>query len=484
VPKWYFTFTALTLLVLFKGQHDTSSSTPPALASFLSGLGLDFLTPSYTSDAHLLGQHIVRMSPISTAQLNPEGQTFCLADASSSVLIPVLLNNTTPTTLRYSLTPLGSGGRAESYDLSSRDLKLIEAARLEGLALTRASPTPSADDYEDYDDDEDDDEQTSSSTLQKTQSLAHIRLTKPGVLRLERIIHSSSVDARVVYSTALTVAPCPRASFVDDPVLTQGKSIRCAGADPDLDLAIDIHGVPPLSLRWSKEVNGHQESFTVEGIEAGHRTHGHGSKEVTDQHKEAGNKGSEVERGIPQSLQVPLTVAVDTIGTHVYTLESVTDGLGNLVHLTSQSSALSLADVSTSSKTRRLLRVLKRASTAFKGCGPGSPAALPIGGDATLTISTKDSDEVDAPWEITLQYQPAIQEDGRVNPKLKPWTKVITADAEHKDAHFRARTPGDYIITSVRGKQCEGDVLSPDVCKVVEMPYPTAEIEWKRIHEW
>lgn len=31
---------------------------------------------------------------------------------------------------------------------------------------------------------------------------------------------------------------------------------------------------------------------------------------------------------------------------------------------------------------------------------------------------------------------------------------------------------------------CEGDVLSPETCKVVEKPMPTAEIEWKRIHEW
>lgn len=31
---------------------------------------------------------------------------------------------------------------------------------------------------------------------------------------------------------------------------------------------------------------------------------------------------------------------------------------------------------------------------------------------------------------------------------------------------------------------CDGDVLSPETCKVVQKPYPTAEIEWKRIHEW
>lgn len=31
---------------------------------------------------------------------------------------------------------------------------------------------------------------------------------------------------------------------------------------------------------------------------------------------------------------------------------------------------------------------------------------------------------------------------------------------------------------------CAGDVLAPETCQVVERPLPSAEIEWKRIHEW
>jgi len=33
---------------------------------------------------------------------------------------------------------------------------------------------------------------------------------------------------------------------------------------------IDIHGVPPLSLRWLKIINGRRRQFLVEGIEGGH----------------------------------------------------------------------------------------------------------------------------------------------------------------------------------------------------------------------
>ena len=76
-------------------------------ADVLSGVGLGALFGVDSRDSHLLGQHTVRMSPISTANLNPDGQTFCFARPGQHILIPVVLNNTIPTHFRYSLTPLG-----------------------------------------------------------------------------------------------------------------------------------------------------------------------------------------------------------------------------------------------------------------------------------------------------------------------------------------------------------------------------------------
>ena len=123
-------------------------------------------------DSHLLGQHTVRMSPISTAQLNPQLQTFCIANPGQSILVPVLLNNTSPVNLRYSLTPLGYGaessekpksgsvGKIERVDLSSKDLKAIEQARLETLQVVKTSSTAkrSDEDYDEYDDDDEEEE--------------------------------------------------------------------------------------------------------------------------------------------------------------------------------------------------------------------------------------------------------------------------------------------------------------------------------------
>ncbi|KAG9314091.1 hypothetical protein JVU11DRAFT_4872 [Chiua virens] len=231
---------------------------PPALLSIFS---------NSRGDQHLLGQHTVRMSPISTARLNPDAFNFCLSPPSHSVLIPILVNNTTPANVRYSFTPLtyvegqSSTGRIEHIELSGKDLRAIEQARLEGLHSVRARSTD--DEYED----DDDETPPSDSQLQKTQSLAHIRLTKPGTIRLERILDSSGVAARLASPLEVTVVPCPTAYFTDDSISQPADAIRCQGDTSSVDMTIDIRGVPPLSLRWSKYLDGKRENFLVEGIE-------------------------------------------------------------------------------------------------------------------------------------------------------------------------------------------------------------------------
>jgi nucleoporin POM152 len=130
-----------------------------SMSSLLSILTFGLVTgEGYGSrDGNLAGQHTVRMSPISTAQLNPYTQRFCMDASSTSVLVPILLNNSNPTSLRYTVTPLGytdsSGGKIESVTLSSRDLKAIENARLERLRLTKTTKQEYYDDsIDDYDD--------------------------------------------------------------------------------------------------------------------------------------------------------------------------------------------------------------------------------------------------------------------------------------------------------------------------------------------
>lgn len=188
------------------------------------------------------------------------------------VLIPVLLNNTKPSHIRYGVTRPGSD-KIDYVDLGARELRTIEQARLEALQLTKASASAEDEDSDvDWDgDDEDFPESLGqdrlvgfSRELEKTQSVMHLRVNKPGTVRLERVLDSTTNNMARVFYGEVSVVPCPQAAFVPDAIV-KGNNVRCVGAKEEL--AIKVFGVPPLSLRWHRDVNGRREHFSVDRIE-------------------------------------------------------------------------------------------------------------------------------------------------------------------------------------------------------------------------
>ena len=176
---------------------------------------------------------------------------------------------------------------------------------------------------------------------------------------------------------------------------------------------------------------------------------------------------------------------LDVPGTHEYVLDSLTDGFGNHRYLSP--SALpkkgDLIDLPPSKSMSRSVTVLSRAAVSFRDCAPGKPASLLIGSEAPLSILARESDPQDGPWEIKLQYQPQPSDVGKKG-SSKPWVKSLTTLSGKTQLTLPANAPGEYSIIGVKGQYCPGDVLSPETCRVVQQPFPTAEIEWKRIHEW
>jgi nucleoporin POM152 len=398
------------------------------------------------------------MSPISTAHLNPNGHTFCLSSSESGIFIPILFNNTRPISVKYSLTPPGynedeANVKVEYFDLNAKDLKAIEQSRIDELPVKTIPDNHDTDEYDEYDDDGEGDTagQNIYFPLQKTQSLAHIRITKPGTIRLMRVLEMSNVESRIGYPSEVTVVPCPRVQFVEDVALAGEQDIRCAKRNSNLELIIDMYGVPPLTLRWSKVVNGKREDFSVDGIEPGH------------DHSEQSSPGvlATIERGrssVVHNLKIPLTVSLESPGTHLYALEEIVDGPGNNVHVGSDLYPLTFLDTSKNGhshkpaldpKLTHSLVVLRRPTVSFKHCGPGSPTRLLIGSEAPLTISAHDSDTLDTPWEVNLKYQPI---DGDGGKRFKPWKKTLKTLTDKKELVVSATAPGEYTILSVKGK--------------------------------
>jgi nucleoporin POM152 len=118
--------------------------------------------------------------------------------------------------------------------------------------------------------------------------------------------------------------------------------------------------------------------------------------------------------------------------------------------------------------------VLRRPTVSFKHCGVGTPTSL-IGSDVPLTISANEADSFDAPWEISLKYQPPTNVDGNKGGKrFKAWTKTLKTQGSSQELSIRANTPGDYTIVGVHGKVAhhssfEGGCLIRDFSGVLGM---------------
>lgn len=113
----------------------------------------------------------------------------------------MLLNNTRPTNIRYSVTSL-DGSRTDFVDLNTKDLKAIEAARAQKLQLAKSSPSLAAEEEEDDWDADDLMEDTAEGSHQKRiegmDSIAYIRVYRAGIIKLERVFDSSAAkNARI-----------------------------------------------------------------------------------------------------------------------------------------------------------------------------------------------------------------------------------------------------------------------------------------------
>lgn len=138
--------------------------------------------------------------------------------------------------------------------------------------------------------------------------------------------------------------------------------------------------------------------------------------------------------------------------------------------------------------------MLGRSSVNFRGCstGPDKTVSLLQGKTTKLLVSLNEVDTLDAPWAAKIRYEPPLALEPPESPlrgnsgntAAQPWTREFTIPRDKKTIAVEADKAGDYTIVSVSGNSCPGEVLSPETCRVVEQPLPTAEVEFKSIHEW
>lgn len=213
------------------------------------------------------------------------------------VFIPILLNNTkSPSFISYSVAALADQGPRTYINVTSRELKKMQSTAAYLIAEQQklhgsTSPYDNQDDDDDEFDEEDDTlalykrkelaekrkqqqqlilpSSTSFSRsmlkLEPTQQLIYLRITRPGLVRLERLLDLSGSDARISRRAGLveaTVVECPSARWGDE----AEAGTLCASSGGK-DVSIHVRGTAPMTLKWHHVgAKGEKEDFTVEGI--------------------------------------------------------------------------------------------------------------------------------------------------------------------------------------------------------------------------
>ncbi|KAF5312593.1 hypothetical protein D9619_002792 [Psilocybe cf. subviscida] len=218
--------------------------------------------------------------------------------------------------------------------------------------------------------------------------------------------------------------------------------------------------------------------------------------EPTDGHYPAKHRAGGA-RNVLASIhpQLRLRLQTSAVACHSFEIFSSSSSASSSASSSGGGSHGRLEDV-TKSRTTRSFVVLQKPAVSFAFCSLDAPASLLIGKSTNLMLRATNVDAFDAPLEVELAYEPANSADStdtKAGKKSSKSKSKKSSDATNKtghqviklsaqDARYEAQ-PGDYRIASVKGKYCTGTVLAPDACPVMQKPLPSAEIEWKRIHE-
>lgn len=265
-----------------------------------------------------------------------------------------------------------------------------------------------------------------------------IRIRKPGVYKLDKIVSQDGVDVRL-YNRQVFVFTCPYAYF--KPL---DSVDYCTGEQKTLD--IQVMGVPPLKIEYKKKPYGGPETtWKLNRIQPDGFDSPLLRLESPDSPFFTSNSGDNYNWAAVHHINVPINLTFDAASDQEYKLERIIDGAGN---------ELDLSDVN----SQKL--VVHGRPTAKFHCSQTHPVNLLIGAKSTeLPLSLEGT------GPFNLEYNYAAEEGLSRNVKLNPGEKSISVNQ-----------PGEYNLLSIHDKFCAGKIMFPSACQVVQPEVPSVKV--------
>jgi nucleoporin POM152 len=373
----------------------------------------------------ILGKQIIHILPEGSAILNPEKKAFCLDAFSTVAELPIHINQTTPILIEL-----------KRYDLDTDEAELIVINSKETKHMKKKADSES------------------HGLGLNTPRILHYAVKKTGLYQLDRVIDTTNLEVRH-RSFDVAVVPCPKASISSNSVN------RCSGELSSVSLQVE--GVPPFKVKYSKTVNGKQFSSNAQNVQPspdGYVSIDDASNVVLDPRKpHVGWTRSTLE-------SFEINESLHQNGTHSYTVEAVEDGLGNKVSYDSPNPKDLYAPRIQS------LVVHNRPQVRLHDCSPDRLIPLPTGKSTPLPVRVQDSTKLHpSDWPLTLKYS-FIPETNQEIPQSQEFTHEMTDDRTGP----QITKAGRYNIDSIAGQFCPGEVLEPSSCTLFNPPGPDISV--------
>jgi nucleoporin POM152 len=375
--------------------------------------------------------------------LNPGGGCFCLDTSKKSVNLPIRINQTNPILIELLRIDLETN-QNETITLSAKQVKDLK--RKADKSLPKSDTT--------------------------SPRFLNFEVKRTGLYRLQKVVDESKLEVQRRLSDTLVVS-CPKAS------ISRSQVDKCKGELSNLSLQVE--GMPPLKIKYSRIVNREDKGVSFQSIQpenllspftGGQRTSG----------ALISPADADVSWARAQSISVPLNESLSTSGTWFYSLNEVHDACGNVANYTMQNDDGEQVK-SKGVNVEQTFVVHERPRASMSGCDPQHPLKIAKGRSALLPIQLGSTGRSAADIGHTLTYMFTPQEQLQANGEHAPDAKVEEISLKTPAQGSMVKDSGLYTLKSVSNQFCNGEVMEPASCLVLNPPEPDMAIKAEEIHD-
>ncbi|KAL8760589.1 MAG: hypothetical protein Q9184_003231 [Pyrenodesmia sp. 2 TL-2023] len=394
----------------------------------------------------ILGKQIIHILPEGSAMLNPNRTAYCLDAVTTSVGLPIWINQTDPILIELLRIDLDTNSN-ETLTIQAKEIQRLKRQVNKQLS-NRASTTP-----------------------------RHLMypVKQTGLYRLQRVVDDSKLEVQRRLSDTLIVR-CPSAYMEAVP------ETKCIGDLSDFNLQVDA--TPPIQIKYSKVVNNEESGHSVLTIPPRNpvsplvrqRTSGALVSLSSTAH-------ADVSWARSQSTKLSMNESLGVSGHWRYSIDEISDGCGNIVDYTKRRlSNPHRRHGMIEMPLEQRFSVYERPKAALQGCDSQHALQVPKGKSIRLPLyisSSGSENEAQDSHRVSYLFTPSA--DMLSNQGHAEGSALVDFRSGPHGSDYDISEPGLYTLQSVESAFCPGEIMEPSSCLLLNPPEPNVNIETQNI---